>query len=302
MEKVSIITVTYNLIKEDRSAFFKQMISSIQNQTYKNIEHIIIDGASEDGTIDLIKSEIKDKNNVLLISEPDNGIYDAMNKGIDISTGNYIIFMFSDDYYVSNEAIEKLVSSIKKGNSDFVISNFKYITTKKEQVIYPRIEKFVARMPFGQNTMLCKRELYNKYNGYNSKYKIAADYDFILKIMLDNTKFSYVNEALTSFRDTGISSNNQKSKYIEVHNILKDQYAKYLSPETINRIHTKNASISSIWEISNSNLARNVKKNLYKYMKCNRWFFYLKLKKKTKIIRILGIYLMRIDSSLNNLK
>ena len=92
LPKVTVVTATYNLIKDGREKFFRQCVESIHNQTYKNIEHLVIDGASKDGTIDLIK-EYADKGWIKYVSEPDKGMCDAMNKGIKIATGEYVAIL-----------------------------------------------------------------------------------------------------------------------------------------------------------------------------------------------------------------
>ena len=108
MPKITIVTATYNLIKAGRKEFFKKCIESIYSQTYKNFEHIIIDGASDDGTLDLIK-EIAPRSTV--ISEPDKGIYDAFNKGVKKASGEYVHFLNSDDYYTDKKSLEISASS-----------------------------------------------------------------------------------------------------------------------------------------------------------------------------------------------
>ena len=101
---VTIITITYNLIKDGREAYFRECVESVHNQCYGNFEHIIIDGASDDGTIDLL-NEYAQKGWIKYYSEPDNGIYNAMNKGIEKANGKYIVFLNSDDYFSSVTAI-----------------------------------------------------------------------------------------------------------------------------------------------------------------------------------------------------
>ena len=102
--KVTVITATYNLIKNGREKSFRQCVESVHHQTYKNIEHLIIDGASTDGTLELI-AEYEKKGWLRCVSEPDKGMADAMNKGIQKASGEYVIILISDDYYIL-DAIE----------------------------------------------------------------------------------------------------------------------------------------------------------------------------------------------------
>lgn len=109
---ITIVTITYNLIKAGREQTFRQCVESVHNQTYKNIEHIIIDGASNDGSLDLIK-EYEDKGWIKCYSEPDKGIFDAMNKGIRLAKGVYVNFLNTDDYFHDINGVE---NSVKKVN------------------------------------------------------------------------------------------------------------------------------------------------------------------------------------------
>ena len=102
---VTVVTITFNLIKAGREKTFRQSLESIHNQTYKNIEHIIIDGASQDGTIELLE-EYAQKGWIKYYSESDTGIYNAFNKGIDRANGEYIVFVNSDDFYGCKFVIE----------------------------------------------------------------------------------------------------------------------------------------------------------------------------------------------------
>ena len=106
--KVTVITITFNLIKAGRKQTFIKCMESVHNQNYKNIEHLIIDGASTDGTLDLLK-EYQKKGYIKYKSKKDKGIWDAMNKGIDVASGDYITFLNSDDFYCCDDAVVTLL-------------------------------------------------------------------------------------------------------------------------------------------------------------------------------------------------
>jgi glycosyltransferase involved in cell wall biosynthesis len=209
MKKVTIITATHNLIKNGRKEYFTQMFDSIQSQTYKNIEHLIIDGASKDGTIELIKKLKKSAKNheVRLISEPDTGIYNAFNKGIKNAKGDYIIFMNSDDYYCENFAIEELIKTLEKNNADFSTATVKIIDEKGnvERIVKSKPYYYSRRMPFSHNTMLCKKELFKKFGTFDESYKYAADYDFIFRVMKGGAKSSCSSKIIIHFRHIGVT-------------------------------------------------------------------------------------------------
>ena len=112
---VTVITITFNCIKYGRKETLIQSIESVQNQDYENFEHIIIDGASSDGTLELLQSYPHLK----VFSEPDNGVYDAFNKGVKRANGKYIVFVNSDDYFSTNKAISLSVDALEKENADY---------------------------------------------------------------------------------------------------------------------------------------------------------------------------------------
>ncbi|WP_273566561.1 glycosyltransferase family 2 protein [Maribacter halichondriae] len=128
MKKVSIVTATYN-----SSEFIADCISSIHEQTYANIEHIIIDGASKDNTVEIIKGM---PNRVeKLISEPDKGIYNAMNKGLKLATGDIIGILNSDDFYNSNDVIAKVVAAMEKDGTDTLHGNLYYVAQENTDIV-----------------------------------------------------------------------------------------------------------------------------------------------------------------------
>ena len=239
MKKVTIITATYNLIKEKRKEYFTQMFESIQSQTYKNIEHLIMDGASKDGTLELINNlkKTKAKNHeVRLISEPDTGIYNAFNKGIKNAKGDYIIFMNSDDYYCDKKAIEELVKGIEENGADFSTASI-YIIGEDggfERLVKSKPFYYSRRMPFGHETMLCKKELFKKFGMFDENYKFAADYDFIFKVMKGGAKSFVSDKTLVHFRNTGVTqrcANESKKESI----LIAEKYYNKKFPD--NRVH-----------------------------------------------------------------
>lgn len=197
MIKISIVTVTYNAVTT-----LEKTILSVLNQTYKNIEYIIIDGSSTDGTVNIIK---KYTNRLAFwISEPDKGIYDAMNKSLKIATGDFLIFMGADDYFVNNNVIENVVSKIHDknivyyGDVLFRQINLKY---KGEFNKYK-----LALNNICHQSIFYPQRIYTKYN-YETKYRLCADYVYNIKLW-SKYKFRYLNELITNYDMTGVSSTN----------------------------------------------------------------------------------------------
>jgi glycosyltransferase involved in cell wall biosynthesis len=202
---ISIITVVYN-----GAHTLEQTILSVINQTYKNIEYIIIDGGSTDGTIDIIK---KNENKLAYwISEPDKGIYDAMNKGIKQATGVLIGIINSDDWY-ELDAVENIVNKFnEQRNIAIYYGNIKIIYENKE--IYQKnkkIKHITAGMAINHPTCFVHREIYETVGLFDINYRIVADYDFILRSFLLNIPFFNVEQILVNMSAGGISDIN----YIE---------------------------------------------------------------------------------------
>lgn len=207
--KVSIITVVYNGL-----ATIEQTIKSIINQKYSNIEYIIIDGASVDGTQELIQkySEYID----IFISEEDEGLYYAMNKGIGNASGEIIGILNSDDLYVDT-AIAKVVDYYSEHDVDIVYGNALWFGGLEQTELYKctNIEELWYRMAIPHPATFVKREIYEKYGLFNTKYHISADYDLMLRLYSQNVRFGHINEVITYFRRGGISVKEQKEALSE---------------------------------------------------------------------------------------
>ena len=188
-QKVTVVTITYNLLKAGREKTFRQCVESVHNQTYQNIEHIIIDGASNDGTLDMIK-EYEEKGWIKCYSEPDKGIYDAMNKGIDKATGEYIAFLNSDDFWHDQRGVEESVKALVEKNADFSYAVCNYlgendIPLGKQS---PVMGSFYVKMPASHQTMFTKRSKMLDLGKFDLQYKSAGDYDFVLRLILSGAK------------------------------------------------------------------------------------------------------------------
>ena len=223
---ISIITATYNNQKT-----VEQAIKSVLNQTYPNIEYIIIDGQSTDGTLDIIE-KYKNKINTV-ISEADEGMYDALNKGIELATGELIGFVHADDFYNDQKIIEKVAEIFKKKNIDSIYGDLDYVSAvNPDKVIrHWKAGKFsVKKLKKGwmppHPTFFVKKEVYNKLGRFNLNYKIAADYDLILRFLgKHKISTSYLPEVLVKMRWGGTSNSSltniiQKSK--EDYIVLKE--------------------------------------------------------------------------------
>lgn len=220
--KISIITATYN-----SSATIRDCVLSINQQTYDDIEHIIIDGSSTDNTVNIIKSL---PNRVTkIISEPDNGIYDAMNKGIAVATGDIIGILNSDDYYIDNYALEKIVKIFKSQNMDSLYANLyivsannpsKIIRTCKSCDFSPGLFKWGWHPP--HPTFFVKKEIYQKYGVFNSSLDVSADFELLLRFLYKNRISTFfLDEFILNMRYGGESTGSLKKIVLGNKNILK---------------------------------------------------------------------------------
>jgi len=170
---ISIITISLNAEK-----YLEQTIRSVLNQTYKNIEYIVVDGGSTDGTLGIIE---KYKNAIdHIISEKDEGIADAMNKGATLAKGDYVVFLHADDYFVHDNAIEAVVEKMDK-TADIVACNIQYGV--RQSTCKPRGFNFWFNFKQGiyHQGIVCRRDLIEKLNGFDMQFSIAMDYDFFLR-------------------------------------------------------------------------------------------------------------------------
>ena len=203
--KVSVITVCYNAV-----GVIEKTIQSVINQTYDNVEYIIIDGASTDGTVDIINKYI-DKIS-FFVSEPDNGIYDAMNKGIDLSTGEWINFMNAGDEFADNKVVEDIVNGIK-GEYDVLFGNslqcnngiIRQRKGKIKQGEFPTL---------GHQSTFVKTALMKEWR-FDVKYKICADFDFLYKLYKQGYQFLYIDRDVDLFDVSGLSSTHREQLYLE---------------------------------------------------------------------------------------
>ena len=319
--KVSIITTTFNLIKNNRKELFIRNLVSVHNQTYKNIEHIIIDGASSDGTIELLK-KYQDKGWIKYYSEPDSGIYDAMNKSLNYVHGKYINFLNSDDYFYNNKAVEKSIQTLENNNADYSYGNACTLNDGFDS-LWVGDEKFLLPgLQYNHQTMFLKTEVLKKLGGFDTNYKISADSDLEIKLFKNKYKSVYVDSIIAGYQCGGLSGTyidevrkeHSKSYYLNLgkeYNLsLQDCYdlwsfsfikelplnqqllllnkipeelgAKEIFAEYVRRNYTKSRSIKIIQFIKLFNLIPIIKKTSTSSVKKYYLFLFIPIYKKKK--------------------
>ncbi len=204
MIRVTVATVCYNC--EDT---IEKTIISVLKQTYGEIEYIIVDGASSDMTMEVIKKHCKDER-VIVISEPDDGLYDAMNKAIDKATGDYVIFMNSGDVFADDNVIYN-ISRFLDGNNELVYGNV--IRLKPSGRILEKYgNRYTPMFLLLQGKMMCHQSIFTrsdimKQYRFNTDYSITADYDFLMRMVHDKRRLQYADVTVSIVDNVkGISS------------------------------------------------------------------------------------------------
>lgn len=292
---VTIVTITYNLLNAARADTFVQCVESVRNQSYKNIEHLVIDGASDDGTLDLLK-KYADLGWIRLISEPDTGIYDAMNKGIKQATGHYIAFLNSDDYYHEACGIEASVIALENAEADFSyapVVNYDE-TTGVKQTCSPDISKVFFSITPNHQTMLFKRSVLIVEGMFNTDFRCIADYDMTIRLCLKKYRCVFVETAFTTYRLGGFSLEASKGGLIakEAFEIYFRNYKKLctLTIEECNNLcmslfHAEYANVPFKLASSLIDFEPYFKFNDYKINNSLKHIFFAKLKSELRRIR-----------------
>lgn len=180
--KITVITATFNSAKT-----LGDCLDSVRQQSFRDIEHVVIDGASKDGTLALLAARRDDI--AVLVSEPDHGIYDALNKGIAMATGDIIGFLHSDDFYPSTDVLAKVAQAFADRQVDAVYGDLEYVSKRHASKVirrwkagqFKRRDLFLGWMP-PHPTLFVRRGIYAQIGGFDTRFRIAADYDSVLRM------------------------------------------------------------------------------------------------------------------------
>ncbi len=215
--KISVITATYNSAKT-----IKSTIESVLAQSYADIEYIIVDGNSHDETMQIVKNyELSFRGRMKYVSEPDKGIYDAMNKGIEMATGDVVGILNSDDFYTSDDVVQHIVEAFDEdldavyGDIHFVNPNNlkKCVRYYSSAVFRPSLLRF-GFMPAHPSFYVRKR-IYNECGKYSLEYKIAADYDMMVRFFYNHgIKAKYIKKDFVTMRMGGASTRSIKNRLL----------------------------------------------------------------------------------------
>ena len=220
--KVSVITVCYN-----SAATLARTLQSVAEQDWLSVEHIIIDGASTDGTLTIINQYLASISHV--ISEPDQGIYDAMNKGLDLARGDIICYLNADDQYASKSVLSHVVNQFQQQELDAVIGDVAFFNPRDPQksIRRYRSDRFSpARLAWGwmpsHPALFMKRNIMKQVGYFKTDYRIAGDYEYVVRAFQKNTlKYQHLSEVLVRMQIGGISSKDWRSRVLLNQEVLR---------------------------------------------------------------------------------
>ena len=224
---ISIITVVYNNVD-----FVGETITSVLSQNYPSIEYIVIDSGSTDGTLSVI-NENRDKISILL-SEPDKGIFDALNKGIRLATGEVIAILHSDDVFCDEHVVSSMMARMSEMSAEFCFSDLVIVDKSGTRVLRYYMAHYFKRWMFRigwlppHPTCFIKRSLFEEFGFYSTDYEVAGDFDFLVRIFYArNIKWTYLDRITVKMRYGGASNSGWKSKIRginELSRVLHDNH------------------------------------------------------------------------------
>ena len=213
--KISVITVSYNSAKT-----ISDTLNSVSLQTFGNVEHVVVDGASTDDTVALIRKHSNP--NIIMFSEPDEGIYDAMNKGLAIASGDIIGFLNSDDFYVDSFVLEKIAAAFKDESVQAIYSDLIYVSKNNDRVVRYWKSKPFIKGDFSKGwapahpTFYVRKSVIERLGVFDKKFKLAADFEFMLRCMVcGNVKTTYIPHVLVRMRLGGASNASWKNIFLQ---------------------------------------------------------------------------------------
>ncbi len=220
--KISVITICYN-----SSSTLSRTLQSVGDQDWPNVEHIVIDGASTDGTLEIIERHRARLANV--VSEPDKGIYDAMNKGLDRASGDIICFLNADDHYASQYVLSRVVDQMRKHRLDALMGDVSFFhATRPDQTVRRyRSDRFSPeRLAWGwmpaHPALFLSRAVVERVGRFKTDYRIAGDFEFIVRVFHGGrVRYQHLPEVLVRMQTNGVSTGGWRSKIVLNREVLR---------------------------------------------------------------------------------
>lgn len=240
---LTVVTVMLNPLKTNRRIPLQNCITSTANQTFQGIEHLIIDGGSSDGTVALLE-EWKKEGKIRYISEPDHGIYDAMNKGIRNAQGKYVMFLNSDDAFLYQDSVANVIECLEKNNADYSYADSEVYAENHSKILHTW-KGTLLDIPFGyypcHQTFFCKKSVLEKLGGFRENY-MANDNLLMLQVITGGWKGVYVPQSIIAFHAGGASADMIKKKMqmkMEHFAFFQKECGFSLSDEDLNYLYEK---------------------------------------------------------------
>lgn len=222
MPHVTVVTVVRNLVEADRVDTFRQCVESVRGQSWPAVEHLVVDGASTDGTLGILDAYAK-RGFVLYRSAPDRGVYDAMNTGLGLAPGEFVTFLNSDDFYHDPRFLEQSVLALRRTDADCSYAPVRQLDPQGGLNEHPaRLGAALLHMPFCHQTAVYKAASLRRYP-FHADFSIAADYEQVLRLLLDGRRFCEVPLCGVTFRYGGNSSRDitrSNTDFTKVHRSL----------------------------------------------------------------------------------
>lgn len=234
---VSVVTVCFNPLAAGRKELLLKNLDSVQAQQGICLEHLIIDGASTDGTIEWLKGYNNTNHDIRILSKSDSGIYEAMNRGIALAQGKYIIFLNSDDFFHDARGMAASVERIEELQCDFSFAPIRFsdpsIRHNPQLAPQRRLYRFLVSWSFSHQSMLTSRSLLQSLDGFDTSYRSAGDYDLLLRMIGAGAKGCFVPLTFSTFTIGGFSFSEENAKLIEEESIrcLQRFYKDFYSVE-----------------------------------------------------------------------
>ena len=223
MKKLSVITVTYNAEKT-----LERTLKSVQKQLYSYIEHIVVDGKSKDRTISLIQKYENPR--LKWISEPDNGLYDAMNKAATMASGDYLCFLNAGDTFFASDTVEKIFNSISETKLPDIIYGETAIVDNEGEFLHMRrlnAPQSLSWTSFKQAMLVCHQAFIVKrslFEPYDLQYRFSSDFDWAIRMMKKSKSFHNTHLTLINYLNEGMTTNNRKASLKERYRIMAKYY------------------------------------------------------------------------------
>lgn len=230
MVSFSIITPVFNLIRSGREDTFRQTVNSVAAQSWPAVEHVVADGVSNDGTVEFVEYVLAEKSRSIFVSKKDRNLYGGNNNGAEASTGDYLMFINSDDYLIDSHIVETLTRAVEKERPSLVFGSIQRLDEAGvfQRSCPPGTNIFLRQMPFSTQAMAVRRDVFFSLSGFDESFPILADYDFFWRLLFRYPDVMQMDEDIAVFRTGGVSGDYQARRR-EIMDVWAKNYGRFTS-------------------------------------------------------------------------